>query len=96
VNLHQQKQMYNQNHLLTSDMTSTGSGAPLIFADTAKFNGANWVTWNGLIRIAADLWSVFGYLDGAIHNPSPPSLPTETTIRKTGDWKFMLNYQKHV
>jgi hypothetical protein len=59
-------------------MASTGGGAPPIFADTAKFNGTNWVTWNGLICIAADLRSVFGYLDGTIHNPRPPSLPTAT------------------
>ncbi|XP_006455794.1 hypothetical protein AGABI2DRAFT_76834, partial [Agaricus bisporus var. bisporus H97] len=64
-------------------MAGTGGSAPPIFADAAKFNGTNWVAWNGLIRIAADLRGVFGYLDGTIPNPSPQNnitpTPTPTT-----------------
>lgn len=64
-------------------MASTGGSAPPIFANAAKFNGTNWVTWSGLIRIAADLRGVFGYLDGTIPNPSPPQNPITTTPAPT-------------
>ncbi|XP_006460990.1 hypothetical protein AGABI2DRAFT_69849, partial [Agaricus bisporus var. bisporus H97] len=72
--------------------TNTGGNAPPIFADTAKFNGTNWVSWSGMIRIAAELRGVSGYLDGSIPNPAtettlainviPPS-PTDTTLLPT-------------
>lgn len=55
-------------------MSNTGGGAPPIFADTDKFDGTNWVAWNGLIRIAAEVRGVFGYLEGTI--PKPPGIPT--------------------
>ncbi|XP_006458995.1 hypothetical protein AGABI2DRAFT_66096, partial [Agaricus bisporus var. bisporus H97] len=57
--------------------TNTGGSAPPIFADTAKFDGTNWVSWSGMIRIAAELRGVFGYLDGSIINPAitPPTIP---------------------
>ncbi|EKM75258.1 hypothetical protein AGABI1DRAFT_46760, partial [Agaricus bisporus var. burnettii JB137-S8] len=61
---------------------NTGGSAPPIFADTAKFNGNNWVSWNGMIRIAAELRGVSGYLDGTIVNPtlnSGQTIPTITT-----------------
>ncbi|XP_006463760.1 hypothetical protein AGABI2DRAFT_74832, partial [Agaricus bisporus var. bisporus H97] len=68
-------------------MASTGGSPPPIFADAAKFNGSNWVTWKGLVRIAADLRGVYGYLDGSIPNPAPvnpvnvpiPTTPPTTT-----------------
>ncbi|KAF7778932.1 hypothetical protein Agabi119p4_3277 [Agaricus bisporus var. burnettii] len=74
--------------------TNTGGSAPPIFADTAKFNGTNWVSWNGMIHIAAELRGVFGYLDGTIPNPATttitppatiplPTLPTQTTTTAT-------------
>ncbi|KAF7762622.1 hypothetical protein Agabi119p4_9215 [Agaricus bisporus var. burnettii] len=51
-------------------MANTGGSAPPVFADLAKFNRSNWVIWSGLIKIAADLRGVYGYLDGSIANPS--------------------------
>ncbi|EKM76934.1 hypothetical protein AGABI1DRAFT_93847 [Agaricus bisporus var. burnettii JB137-S8] len=60
-------------------MASTGGSAPPIFADAAKFNGLNWVTWKGLVKIAAELQGVYGYLDGSIINSTTPS-PTPPTI----------------
>lgn len=57
-------------------MSNTGGGAPPIFADVDKFDGTNWVAWNGLIRIAAEVRGVFGYLDGTI--PKPTGVPTIT------------------
>ncbi|KAF7763932.1 hypothetical protein Agabi119p4_8469 [Agaricus bisporus var. burnettii] len=54
-------------------MASTGGSAPPIFADVAKFNGTNWVTWKGLVRIAADLRGVYGYLDGTVIRPTAPN-----------------------
>ncbi|XP_006460994.1 hypothetical protein AGABI2DRAFT_143050 [Agaricus bisporus var. bisporus H97] len=68
-------------------MASTGGSAPPIFADAVKFNGTNWVTWKGLVKIAAELRGVFGYLDGLTVNPAAnvviPSLqiipPSPTT-----------------
>ncbi|XP_006457233.1 hypothetical protein AGABI2DRAFT_56437, partial [Agaricus bisporus var. bisporus H97] len=68
--------------------SNTGGSAPPIFADTAKFNGTNWVSWSGMIRIAAELRGVSGYLDGTAINPAqsipiitttPPSPTTVTT-----------------
>ncbi|EKM77094.1 hypothetical protein AGABI1DRAFT_16518, partial [Agaricus bisporus var. burnettii JB137-S8] len=62
---------------------STGGNAPPIFADTAKFNGTNWVSWSGMIRIAAELRGIFGYLDGSIISPgdvSPVSNPTAISV----------------
>ncbi|EKM83211.1 hypothetical protein AGABI1DRAFT_34697, partial [Agaricus bisporus var. burnettii JB137-S8] len=62
--------------------TNTGGSAPPIFADTAKFNGTNWVSWSKMIRIAAELRGVSGYLDGTIPDPGPsttPLLPPPTT-----------------
>jgi hypothetical protein len=50
-------------------MASSGSGPPT-FAESAKFDRSNWVTWSGLIKIAAELRGAFGYLDGSINNPS--------------------------
>ncbi|EKM78898.1 hypothetical protein AGABI1DRAFT_40834, partial [Agaricus bisporus var. burnettii JB137-S8] len=58
-------------------MSGTGGSAPPIFADGSKFNGSNWVNWRGLIRIAADLRGVGGYLDGTIIQPQ---LPQPTNI----------------
>ncbi|EKM75439.1 hypothetical protein AGABI1DRAFT_46435, partial [Agaricus bisporus var. burnettii JB137-S8] len=66
-------------------MASTGGSAPPVFADGAKFNGMNWVTWKGLIKIAADLRGVYGYLDGTVINPnsvgpiSPSAIPIPLT-----------------
>lgn len=54
-------------------MSSTGGSAPPVFADSAKFNGSNWVSWNGLIQIAADLRGVSGYLDGTTPKPTSPT-----------------------
>jgi hypothetical protein len=59
-------------------MAGTGGSAPPIFAETVKFNGINWVTWKGLVKIAAELQGVYGYLDGSITNPTPPT-PAPTT-----------------
>ncbi|EKM74084.1 hypothetical protein AGABI1DRAFT_48633, partial [Agaricus bisporus var. burnettii JB137-S8] len=75
-------------------MASTGGSAPPIFADAAKFNGSNWVTWKGLVRIAAELRGVSGYLDGSVSQPTtmppnslttpiPPTIPTTTTPAAT-------------
>ncbi|KAF7770864.1 hypothetical protein Agabi119p4_6838 [Agaricus bisporus var. burnettii] len=72
-------------------MSSTGGNAPPIFADMVKFNGSNWVSWNNLIRIAAELRGVSGYLDGSIADPAgnplttpiPPSPPNTTTTPQT-------------
>ncbi|XP_006457163.1 hypothetical protein AGABI2DRAFT_181495 [Agaricus bisporus var. bisporus H97] len=62
---------------------NTGGSAPPIFADTAKFNGTNWVSWSGMIRIAAELRGVSGYLDGTVINPatvnSAQTIPVITT-----------------
>lgn len=60
-------------------MSGTGGSAPPVFADGAKFNGSNWVSWNGLIQIAADLRGVAGYLDGSVPKPTTPS-PNPLTI----------------
>ncbi|XP_006456104.1 hypothetical protein AGABI2DRAFT_77664, partial [Agaricus bisporus var. bisporus H97] len=67
-----------------------GGNTPPMFADTAKFNGNNWVSWNNLIRIAAELRGVSGYLDGSIINPTSnplnvplPSSPPDTTTSQT-------------
>ncbi|XP_006455704.1 hypothetical protein AGABI2DRAFT_76463, partial [Agaricus bisporus var. bisporus H97] len=46
---------------------------PPIFPETDKFDGTNWVAWNGLIGIAADLRGISGYLEGTI--PKPPDNP---------------------
>lgn len=59
---------------------------PPIFPDTDKFDGTNWVAWNGLIGIAADLRGISGYLEGTIPKPSenpaiivtPPTKPDDT------------------
>lgn len=56
-------------------MASTGGSAPPIFADAVKFNGSNWVTWKGLVKIAADLRGVYGYLDGSVNNPVALTAP---------------------
>lgn len=62
-------------------MASTGESAPPIFAEAVKFNSSNWVTWKGLVKIAADLRGVYGYLNGSIINPatSPLHAPLPTT-----------------
>jgi hypothetical protein len=59
-------------------MTSSGTGPPT-FAESMKFDGSNWVTWSGLIKIAADLCGAFGYLDGSIKNPNPTGTPTSAS-----------------
>ncbi|XP_006457281.1 hypothetical protein AGABI2DRAFT_123149 [Agaricus bisporus var. bisporus H97] len=78
-------------------MASTGGSAPPIFADAAKFNGSNWVAWKGLVKIAAELRGVYGYLDGSAVNPTTtttnttlnplnvplPSTPPTTTVTTT-------------
>ncbi|XP_006457025.1 hypothetical protein AGABI2DRAFT_79218, partial [Agaricus bisporus var. bisporus H97] len=61
-------------------MASTGGCAPPMFADTAKFNGMNWVTWKGLIKIAAELRGVYRYLDGSIQNPTGVVIPNPLTV----------------
>lgn len=61
---------------------STGGSAPPIFADDDKFDGANWVAWSNLIRIATDFRGASGYLDGSITKPvtaTITALPTATT-----------------
>ncbi|KAJ3560131.1 hypothetical protein NP233_g11033 [Leucocoprinus birnbaumii] len=55
--------------------TTTGGSSPLIFANDDKFDGMNWVTWRGLICIAAEVRGISGYLDRTIKNPVP-SAPT--------------------
>lgn len=69
-------------------MSSTGGSAPPIFADINKFDGVNWVAWSGLIRIAAEVRGVFGYLDGTIvkptvHMPVTTTAPPTATITTT-------------
>jgi hypothetical protein len=56
-------------------MTSTP--LPLMLAEASKFNGSNWVAWKGLVTIAVNLRSAFGYLDGSIPKPSltPQNVP---------------------
>jgi hypothetical protein len=49
---------------------------PPILSDSDKFDGTNWVAWNGLIGIAADLRGITGYLEGTI--PKPLDSPTIT------------------
>lgn len=68
-------------------MAGAGGSAPPFFADTEKFDGTNWVAWSGLIRIAAEVRGVYGYLEGTIPKPSgtpaititPPGASTSTT-----------------
>jgi hypothetical protein len=75
-------------------MSSGGNGFPT-FAESAKFDGSNWVTWSGLIKITAEFRGAFGYLDGSIKDlsatsaqvgtPSPQSipLPSSPTVAST-------------
>jgi hypothetical protein len=64
-------------------MTSSSNNFPT-FAESAKFDSSNWVTWSGLIKITAELRGAFGYLDGSIKDPSatppPPGTPSPQSI----------------
>ncbi|KAJ3552616.1 hypothetical protein NP233_g12841 [Leucocoprinus birnbaumii] len=70
--------------------TTTGGGSPPIFADGDKFDGMNWVLWSGLIRIAAEVRGIAGYLDGTVKNPvaveaTIPTQPITTTTPSLDD-----------
>ncbi|EDR02166.1 uncharacterized protein LACBIDRAFT_309845 [Laccaria bicolor S238N-H82] len=49
---------------------------PPIFANTEKFDGTNFATWELLIIIVATSRGVLGYLQGTIRNPAPSASPT--------------------
>jgi hypothetical protein len=60
---------------------------PPMLAEASKFNRSNWVAWKGLVTIAANLRSAFGYLDGSTPRPSPipqsVPLPASPTTANT-------------
>ena len=62
------------SHIIPTKMSSSNMNPP-IFADTEKFNGANFAAWEQLILIAATSRGVLGYLKGTITNPAPPTSP---------------------
>jgi len=64
-------------HITHHKMSSSNTNPP-IFADTKKFNGTNFATWELLIVIVVTSCGVLGYLQGDIPNPAPPT--SSTTI----------------
>jgi len=59
-------------------MTST-----IIFSETDKFDGTNWLSWQRLIYTAATACGAYGYLEGTIPQPSTTPTTTATTTMPT-------------